>query len=154
MKEATNTQKHTKVLRTAPREPPTQLQGVLFRSKRNQSPIFVDRGDEEYQDDRSNIRIGEEAERKNVDVTTAINRISPQNTDNDAQQEPSHATSAKKSRFLKRLVGENSCHGGQPVELTQGDEPFDEEDTPSDGVGSQTTANSVGFVKRDHHSWS
>ena len=38
--------------------------------------------------------------------------------------------------------------------LIQGDEPFDEEDTPSDDVGSQVAANSVGFVKREHHSWS
>ena len=118
MKEATNTQRLTRVLRQAPRERPTQLQGLLYRSKRNQSAIFVDPGDEEYQGDGANIRIGEEAERKNVDVTTAINRISPQNTNNDAQQEPSHATSAKRSGILKRLVGENGCHG-QPVGLNQ-----------------------------------
>ena len=34
------------------------------------------------------------------------------------------------------------------------DEPFDEEDTPLDDVGSQTAANSAGFVRREHHSWS
>ena len=33
-------------------------------------------------------------------------------------------------------------------------EPFVEEDTPSDDVGSQVAANSVGFVKREHHDWS
>ena len=55
---------------------------------------------------------------------------------------------------LRELVGENDSHGGQPVGLIQGDEPFDEEDTPSDDVGSQVAANSVGFVKREHHSWS
>ena len=44
--------------------------------------------------------------------------------------------------------------GTQPVGLIQGDEPFDEEDIPSDDVGSQVAANSVGFVKREHHSWS
>ena len=44
--------------------------------------------------------------------------------------------------------------GGQPVGLIQGDELFEEEDTPSDDVGPQVGANSVGFVKREHHSWS
>ena len=34
-----------------PRKRPTQLQGVLYRSKQNQSAIFVDSGDEEYQGD-------------------------------------------------------------------------------------------------------
>ena len=95
-----------------PRERPTQLQGVLYRSKRNQSAIFVDPEDEEYQGDGANIGIGEEAERKNVDVTTAINRISPQNTDNYAQRELSHAISAKTSGISKRLVGENGWYEG------------------------------------------
>ena len=44
--------------------------------------------------------------------------------------------------------------GGQPVGLIQGDELFEEEDTPSDDVGPQVAANSVGFVKPEHHSWS
>ena len=44
--------------------------------------------------------------------------------------------------------------GGEPVGLIQGDELFEEEDTPSDDVGPQVAANSVGFVKREHRSWS
>ena len=44
--------------------------------------------------------------------------------------------------------------GGQPVGLIQGDEPLEEEDTPSDDVGSPVAATSIGFVKREHHSWS
>ena len=65
----------------------------------------MDPGDEECQGDGANTKIGEEVERKTEDVTTAINRISPQNTDNDAQQEPSHAISAKRVGTLKGLVG-------------------------------------------------
>ena len=64
------------------------------------------------QGDGDNTRIGEEAKRKNVDITTVTSRISLQNTDNDAQQEPSHAISAKRSGILRRLVGENGCHVG------------------------------------------
>ena len=90
--------------------------GVLYRSRRNQSAVFVDPGDEECQGGGAVTKIGEGVERKNErkngDVTTAINRISPQNTDNDAQQEPPHAISAKRSRTLKGLVGENGCHEG------------------------------------------
>ena len=56
--------------------------------------------------------------------------------------------------FWKDLSGKTAVTGGQPVGIIQGDKPFDEVDTPSDDVGSQTTANSVGFVKREHHSWS
>ena len=69
--------------------------GVPCRSKRNQSALFVDPGDEECQGDGANNQIGEEVEHKNEckngDVTIAINQTSPQNTDNDAQQEPSNA---------------------------------------------------------------
>ena len=52
------------------------------------------------------------------------------------------------------MSGKTTVTGGQPVGLVQGDEPFDEEDTPLDDVESQVAANSVGFVKRDDHSWS
>ena len=154
MKEATNTQRITGEVRQVPRERPTQLQGVLYRSRQNQSVIFVDPGDEEYKGDGDYTRIGEEAERKKIDFTTVTSRISLQNTDNDAQQEPSHTISAKRSGILRKLVGENGCHVGDNHRLIQGDEPFDEEDFPSDDVGSQNAANSVGFVKREHHRWS
>ena len=52
------------------------------------------------------------------------------------------------------MPGKTTIQGGQPVGLIQGDELFEEEDTPSDDVGPQVAANSVGFVKREHHSWS
>ena len=52
------------------------------------------------------------------------------------------------------MPGKTTIQGGQPVGLIQGDELFEEEDTPSDDVGPQAAANSVGFVKREHHSWS
>ena len=52
------------------------------------------------------------------------------------------------------MPGKTTVEGGQPVGLIQGDELFEEKDTPSDDVGSQAAANSVGFVKREHHSWS
>ena len=52
------------------------------------------------------------------------------------------------------MSGKTAVTWGQPVGLIQGDEPFDKEDTPSDDVGSQNAANSLGFVKREHHSWS
>ena len=136
MKEAKNTQRLTREVR---QERPTQPQGVLYRSKRNPSVIFVDPGDEEYKGDGDNTRIGEEVECKNVGVITVTSRISLQDTNNGAQQEPSHAISAKRSGILRRLVGES---GEQPVGLVQGDEPFHEEDTPSDDVGSQNAANS------------
>ena len=84
MKEATNTQRLTRELRQTPWERPIHLKWVLYRSKRNQSAIFVDPGDEECQGDGANTKIGEEVERKNElnngDVTTATNRISPQKT--------------------------------------------------------------------------
>ena len=60
----------------------------------------------------------------------------------------------KVGNFEKTCQGERQSRGRQPVGLIQGDEPFDEEDTPSDDVGSQHAANSLGFVKREHHSWS
>ena len=44
--------------------------------------------------------------------------------------------------------------GRQQVGLIQRDETFDDEHTPLDDVGSQHAANSVRFVKREHHSWS
>ena len=52
------------------------------------------------------------------------------------------------------MTGKTTVTGGQPVGLIRGDEPFDEEDTPSADVGSQVAANSRGFVRREHHSWS
>ena len=52
------------------------------------------------------------------------------------------------------MPGKTTIQGGQPVGIIQGDELFEEEDTPSDDVGPQVAANSVGFVKREHHSWS
>ena len=55
--------------------------------------------------------------------------------------------------FRKDLSGKMAGTRGQPIGLIQGDKPFDEEDTPSDDVGSQTAANSLGFVKRERHSW-
>ena len=154
MKEETSTQRLTRASHPAPRERPIHRQGVPCRSKRNQSAIFVDPGDEECQGDGANTQIVEEVEHKNADVTIAINRTSPQNTDNDAQQEPSLAIFARRSGILRGLLGKRQSRGIQPVGLIQGDELFEEEDTPSDDVGSQVAANSVGFVKREHHSWS
>ena len=91
-------------------------QGVPCRSKRNQSAIFVDPGDEECQGDGANIQIVEEVEHKieckSEDVTIASNRTSPQNTDNNAQQEPSHAIFAKRLGTLRGLAGENDHPGG------------------------------------------
>ena len=52
------------------------------------------------------------------------------------------------------MSGKTTVKRGQPVGLIQGDELFEEEGTPSDDAGSQVAANSVGFVKREHHSWS
>ena len=52
------------------------------------------------------------------------------------------------------MPGKTTVKGGQPVGLIQGDELFEEEDTPSDDVGHQVATNSVSFVKREHHSWS
>ena len=95
-------------------------------------------GDEEYKGDGDNIRIEEEAERKNVYVTIVTSRISQ-----------------KGRAFWENLSGKKRLsRGGQPVGLIQGNEPFDKEDTPSDDVGSQNAATSVSFVKREHHSWS
>ena len=56
--------------------------------------------------------------------------------------------------FREDLSGKAAVRWGTKVRLVQGDEPFDEEKTPSDDVGSQHASNSVGFVKREHHSWS
>ena len=96
MKEETSRPRPTKASHRAPREQPIHRQGVLFRSKPNQSAIFVDPGDEECQGDGANTQIGgggEEVEHKseckNRDVTIAISQTSLQNTDSDAQQEPS-----------------------------------------------------------------
>ena len=81
-------------------------------------PISNIRGsrDEECQGDGANTQIAEEVEHKNEckneDVTIAINRTSHQNTDSDAQQEPSHATFAKRSGILRGLAGENDSQGG------------------------------------------
>ena len=60
----------------------------------------------------------------------------------------------KVGHVQKTCRGKRLSRGGQPVGLIQRDERFDEEDTPLDDVGSQHAANSVGFVKREHHSWS
>ena len=122
--------------------------GVLYKSKRNRLKNFVHLGDEEYKGDGDNARIGEETERKRVDAITVTSQISFHNTDNEAHQEASHAIFAKRSE--KTCRGKRLSHG-RPI---QGDEPFDEEDTPSDDVESQHLANSLGFVKREHHSWS
>ena len=167
MKEETSTTRPTRASHLAPRERPIHRQGVLCRSKPNQSTTFVDPGDEECQGNGANTQMeggggGWEAEHKseckNGDFTIAISQTSLQNTDNDAQQEPSHATFAKRSGTLREIVGENDSHGGggrgQPVGLIQGVELFDEEDTPPDDVGSQVVAKSIGFDKREHHSWS
>ena len=71
---------------------------------------------QECQGDGVNIQIVEEVEHKieckSPDVTIAINRTSPQNTDNDAQQEPSHAIFAKRLGTLRGLSGENDNPGG------------------------------------------
>ena len=87
--------------------------GVPCRSKRNQSTIFVDPGDEQCQGDEANTQIVEEVEQKNEckngDVTIAINRTSPQNINNDAQQEPSLAIFAKRSGNLR---GKRHSRGG------------------------------------------
>ena len=154
MKEATSTQKLTREVRQALRELPTQHQGVLYKSKRNRLVMFKDLGDEKYKEYGDNTRIGDEPERKSVDAITRTSHNSIQNNDNDAQQEPSHAISAKRSGVLRTCRGKRLSRGGQPVALFQGAEPFDEEDTPSDEIRSQHAANSVGFVKREHHSWS
>ena len=70
-------------------------------------------------------------------------------------QEPSLAIFAKKvGHFERTCRRKRQSRGGQTVGQIQGDELFKEEDTPSDDVGSQVAANSVGFVKREHHSWS
>ena len=110
MKEETNTQGATRAPYPVPREWRIHRQGVPSRSKRNQSVIFADPGDEGCQGDGVNTQIVEEVEQpsecKSADVTTAISRTSPQNTDNDAQQEPSHATSAKKIGHFER-----TCRG-------------------------------------------
>ena len=127
---------------------------ILYRSKRNRAVIFVDPGDEECKGDGDNTRIEEEPEHKSVDAIIVTSRISLQNNDNDAQQEPFHAISAKKWGISRRHVGKAAVLCGQPVGLIQVDEPLDEEDTPVEDVGSQHAANSVGFVKREHHSWS
>ena len=112
MKEATSAQKLIGEVRQASRELPTQPSEVLYKSKRNRLKIFVDLGDEEYKGDGDNTRIGEEPERKRVDPITVTNQISLHNTDNDAQQEASHAISAKRSGILRRLVGGSDCHVG------------------------------------------
>ena len=102
MKEETSTQRLIRASHPVPPERRIHRQGVPCRSKRNQSATFVDPGDEECQGDGTNTQIAEEVEHKNEcrneDVTIAVNRTSPQNTDNDAQQEPSHAIFAKKNR--------------------------------------------------------
>ena len=119
MKEETSTPRPTRASHLAPRERPIHRQGVLCRSKPNQSAIFVDPGDEECQGDGANTQIGggggveHKSECQNEDVTIAISQTSLQNTDSDAQQEPpSHATFAKRSGTLRELVGENDSHGG------------------------------------------
>ena len=60
----------------------------------------------------------------------------------------------KIGHFERTCRGKRQSRGGQPVGLIQGDEFLDEEDTPSDDVEPQAAASSVGFVKREHHSWS
>ena len=116
MKEETSTRELTRASHPAPRERPIHRQGVPCRSKRNQSAIFVDPGDEECQGDGANTQIVEEVEHKseckNGDVTIAINRTSPQNTDNDAQQKPSLVIFARRSGILRGLAGENDSRGG------------------------------------------
>ena len=52
------------------------------------------------------------------------------------------------------MPGKTTVEGGQPVGLIQEDELSEEEDTLSDDVGPPVAANSVGFVKREHHRWS
>ena len=116
MKEEISTQRLTRASHPVPRERRIYRQGVPCRSKRNQSSIFVDPGDQECQGDGANTQIVEEVEHKNEckseDVTIATNRTSPQNYDNDAQQEPSHAFFAKRSGILRGLAGENDNLGG------------------------------------------
>ena len=60
----------------------------------------------------------------------------------------------KIGHFERTCRGKRQSRGGQPVDLIQGDELFEEEDTPSDDVGPQVATNSVSFVKREHHSCS
>ena len=137
-------------MRQAPPERPTHLQGVLYRSKRNQSAIFVDPRDEECQGDGANTRIGEEVERKNERKNGDVHPRTPTTMPSKSR----HMQFLQKGRaHWKDLSDKTAVARGKPVGLIQGDELFDEEDTLSDDVGSQAAATSVGFVKREHHNW-
>ena len=108
----------------------------------------IQRGRGQYQ----NRRGGRTQERR------CYNCDQPNFTPEHRQRCPARAVTCnfckKVGHFDKTCRGKRLSRGGQPVGLIQGDEPFDKEDTPSDDVGSQNAANSLGFVKREHHSWS
>ena len=75
----------------------------------------------------------------------------PNFTPENRQRCPARAVTCnfckKVGHFEKTCRGKRLSRGGQPVGLIKWDEPFDEEDTPSDDVGSQNAANSVGFER-------
>ena len=64
-----------------------------------QIKVFVDLGDEENKGDGDKTRIVEEPERKRVDAIIVTSRILLDKTDNDAQQEASHAILQKGREF-------------------------------------------------------
>ena len=78
----------------------------------------------------------------------------PNFTPEHRQRCPARAVTCNFCKKFGQFERKTTVEGGQPVGLIQVDELFEEEDTPSDDVGSQVAANSVGFVKREHHSWS